>query len=109
MHELAIAESVIETIRDKTGDRTVLVIRLEIGTLAGVLVDSLRFCFELAAADTPLAAAELQISQPVGMAHCRTCGADFGVSDLILLCECGSVDVDVLDGQQLRISSVEVG
>ena len=109
MHELAIAESVIEAVRDKTGERTVLTVRLEVGRLSGVLVDSLQFCFMLAAADTPLAGAELQIHQPAGVARCASCGAEFEVTDLILLCECGSFDVEVLTGQQLLINSVEVG
>ncbi|MGI8667719.1 MAG: hydrogenase maturation nickel metallochaperone HypA [Jatrophihabitans sp.] len=109
MHELAIAESVIEAVLERTGSAPVHAVRLEVGVLAGVTVDSLRFCFELATADTSLADATLEISQPAGLAHCNHCGADFEVSELILLCRCGSADVQVLQGQQLRILSVEVG
>ena len=36
------------------------------------------------------------------------CAAEFDVDDLILLCPCGSANVAVLAGQQLRIRSVEV-
>ena len=40
--------------------------------------------------------------------RCRSCGAEFELADLILLCPCGSADVDVLTGRDLRILSMEV-
>ncbi|MEO6887161.1 MAG: hydrogenase maturation nickel metallochaperone HypA [Jatrophihabitantaceae bacterium] len=108
MHELAVATSVIDAIVERTGDKQVRGVRLEVGQLCGVCVDSLRFCFELAAAGTAVGDATLEIECPAGRAHCSTCGEDFLVGDRILLCGCGSSDVRILDGEQLRILSVEV-
>lgn len=108
MHELAIAESVIETITARTGARNIRQVRLEVGRLSGVSADALRFCFELAAADTSVDGATLVIDEPAGRARCVTCGEEFVVADLILLCGCGSSDVRVVTGDELRILSVEV-
>jgi hydrogenase nickel incorporation protein HypA/HybF len=108
MHELAIAESVLETITARTGTRTVRGVCLEIGRLSGVSVDSLRFCFELAAAGTGVDGAELEILEPAGRARCGTCSEEFVLEDRILLCACGSSDVRVLAGEELRIVSVAV-
>ena len=108
MHELAIAESVVETITARTGERSVRAVRLEVGRLSGVSADSLRFCFELATADTPVDGAALVIDEPPGRARCVTCGEQFLVDEPILLCACGSSDVRVLAGEELRIVSVEV-
>jgi hydrogenase nickel incorporation protein HypA/HybF len=108
MHELAIAESVLDTITARTGDRQVREVRLEIGKLSGVSVDSLRFCFELAAAGTGVDGAALDIVEPPGRARCVTCAEEFVLDDRILLCACGSSDVRVLAGEELRIVSVEV-
>jgi hydrogenase nickel incorporation protein HypA/HybF len=108
VHELSIAESVIETITTRIGSRPVHEVRLEVGRLSGVSADSLRFCIELAASGTGVAGAELVIDEPPGEAHCATCGEDFLVDDLVLLCRCGSSDVRVLRGEELRILSVEV-
>lgn len=108
MHELSIAESVIESITQRVGDAQVCGIALEIGRLSGVSVDSLRFCFELAAADTVAAGASLDVSEPDGLARCLDCGEEFIVADLILLCRCGSSDVRLLSGDELRIVSVRV-
>ncbi len=108
MHELAIAESVIDAVTAKTGSAPVTSVRLEVGVLSGVLTDALRFSFEVAAAGTPLEGAELVVDQPAGRARCADCGSDFGLPDLILLCPCGSSNVRVTGGDELRILSVEV-
>jgi hydrogenase nickel incorporation protein HypA/HybF len=108
MHELAIAESVVSSVLERTGDRHVSVVRLRIGRLAGVVPDSLLFCFELAAAGTTLEGATLELAEVHGRAHCRTCGIDFEMEDLFLLCACGSADVSLLSGRELSVTSVEM-
>lgn len=108
MHELAIAESVLQTITARTADRKVHAVRLQIGKLAGVSLDSLRFCFDLAAAGTGVDGAVLEIVEPSGRARCQSCQAEFALDELIMLCACGSSDVRVLAGNELRILSVEV-
>ncbi|MFL6160586.1 MAG: hydrogenase maturation nickel metallochaperone HypA [Jatrophihabitantaceae bacterium] len=108
MHELTIAESIVEAVRARIGERRVSQVRLQIGQLSGVSVDSLRFCFDLAVLGTTLDGARLDIEERAGRARCAGCEQDFGVSDLILLCPCGSADVRILEGDELRIMSVEV-
>lgn len=108
MHELSIAASVVDAVLERTAERHVTMVRLQVGRLSGVVPDALMFCFELATAGTPLEGAELQIQAPAGRAHCRTCRHDFDVEDLILLCDCGSADVEVVAGRELALTSVEV-
>ena len=62
MHELAIAESVVSSVLERTGDSRVSVVRLRVGRLSGVVPDALTFCFELAAAGTTLEGATLEIA-----------------------------------------------
>ena len=108
MHELSIAQSVVDTVLERTGERHVTTVRLQVGRLSGVVADALLFCFDLATAGTPLEGATLEIEEPTGRAHCRDCGAEFAVQDLILLCNCGSADVEVMSGRELQLTSVEV-
>ncbi len=108
MHELAITQSVVDAVMARTGDRTVTTVRMRIGRLSGVVPDSMRFCFELVTEGTALEGARLEIDEPGGAAHCRSCGADFTLPDLVLLCRCGSADVEVRAGRELLVSSVEV-
>ena len=52
--------------------------------------------------------ARLDLNVQPGSARCRSCGDSFELHDLILLCPCGSADVEVLAGRDLRILSMEV-
>lgn len=108
MHELAIAEQVIASVLERIGERRVTVVRLRVGKLSAVVPDALMFCFELAAAGTTLEGAALEVEEEPGRALCRTCGEQFLLRDLILLCVCGSADVEVLTGRELQVTSVEV-
>jgi hydrogenase nickel incorporation protein HypA/HybF len=109
MHELAITEAVVNAVVERTGDAPVSRVRLEIGTLSGVVPDAVRFCFGLVCEGTPLQGAALEIVEPGGSGTCRGCGQAFDVNDPIVLCPgCGSADVAVHAGRDLRILSVEV-
>ena len=108
MHELAITQSIVDAITERVGADRVIAVRLEIGALAGVLPDSVSFCFDLVSAGTGLAGAELEIIRPKGRSRCRTCGSEFEHDDPIAACRCGSMDLDTLAGRELRIVSVEV-
>ncbi len=108
MHEMGITQDVIAAIRDRLPDADVVRVRLEIGKLAGVMADSVRFCFDAASAGTPLQGATLEIDEPAGRARCRECGVARELPDLILLCSCGSADLEILTGTELLIKEVEV-
>jgi hydrogenase nickel incorporation protein HypA/HybF len=108
VHELSITQSVVDAVTERTGDQRVVSVRLEVGRLSGIEPDSVRFCFELVTSQTMLEGARLDIVEPPGHAHCRSCEQDFTVDDLILLCPCGSADVGVTRGRELLIKSVEV-
>ncbi|MEN8583225.1 hydrogenase maturation nickel metallochaperone HypA [Arthrobacter sp. KBS0703] len=108
MHELSITQGLVDAVLDRTGERTVTAVNLRVGTLSGVLPDAMRFCFDVVSAGTPLAGARLWIDEPRGLARCRTCQGEFELPDLILLCPCGSADVEILHGRELMLMSVEV-
>jgi hydrogenase nickel incorporation protein HypA/HybF len=106
MHELAITQSVVDAVTERTGTARVASVRVRVGRLAGVVPDAMLFCFELVTSGTALDGALLEIEQPEGRGRCRACGVDFGLADLILLCDCGSADVEVLAGRELAVASV---
>lgn len=108
MHEMAITQSVIDAVCNRMGDAQVRRVCLEIGTLSGVAADSVRFCFDLVTEGTTLEGATLDIVQPSGRARCGDCGAEFPLNDLLVLCECGSANRELLAGEELRIREVEV-
>lgn len=108
MHEMAITQSVVDAVCEHAAGRRVHSVKLEVGALCAIVPDSMLFCFDLATAGTVADGARLDLNVEPGAAHCRTCGERFHVADLILLCPCGSADVEVVAGRDLRILSMEV-
>ncbi len=108
MHELAITESVVDAVTERLPGATITCVCLEIGALSGVVADSVLFCFDLVTEGTSLQGARLEITQPAARCHCRVCGRDFEPDGPIVLCPCGSAEVTVLAGQDLKITSVQV-
>lgn len=108
MHELAVTQSVVDAIGERVDGARVRAVRLDIGRLSGVVPDAVRFCFDVVVQGTPLEGARLDIVQSAGTGRCRDCGRETELSDLIVLCPCGSADVAVTGGRDLYIRSVEV-
>ncbi len=109
MHELALAEGVVDAVSDHVGGARVVRVVLEIGELTCVEPEAMRFCFEACARGTVLEGAALEIVEVAARASCRACGApDVHPDARIPLCPCGSADLDLLDGRQLRVRAVEV-
>jgi len=108
MHEMAITESVVAAVSERLGPERVRRVVLEIGRLSGVVPDALRFCFEICAKDTTLDGAQLEIREIPGRAHCDACGADVELDFPVGLCDCGSPELAIVSGRELRIKEVEV-
>jgi hydrogenase nickel incorporation protein HypA/HybF len=108
VHELSIAESIVSGVCERVAGAHVTRVIVEIGALSGVVPDSVRFFFDTCTKGTAIAGAELEIVEVKGLAHCRSCGAESRADDLALCCPCGSVDVELVRGGELRVKAVEV-
>jgi hydrogenase nickel incorporation protein HypA/HybF len=108
VHELSITQSVVEAVCERAGERRVHSVRVQIGALTAVQPEAMRFCFDLVVAGTVAEGARLDIDARPASVHCRGCGADTVLDDFLLLCPCGSADVRVTAGRELRILSMEV-
>lgn len=66
VHELALMESLVETVGEQAGAARVVVVRLEVGRGSCVAPDALRFCFDVCAQGTALEGATLEILRSDG-------------------------------------------
>lgn len=66
VHELGITRNVVAICTEQAGGARVTRVRLEIGKQAGVLAESVRFCFDICAQGTPVEGALLEIMEPPG-------------------------------------------
>jgi hydrogenase nickel incorporation protein HypA/HybF len=108
MHELALVESVIEMVAEHAKGRCVRRVRLEIGKLTCVAPDAIRFCFDVATAETPLDGARLEIVEIEARARCRSCGRTFVQETLWASCPCGAQDCERMSGDELRVKEYEL-
>lgn len=108
MHELALVGSIIDMIGEHARGRRVRRVRLEIGKLTCVTPDAIRFCFDVAAEDTPLEGARLEIVEIEARARCRSCGRTFMQETLWAGCPCGARECDRMSGEELRVKEYEL-
>ena len=66
MHELGITRNVVAICAERANGAQVLRVTLEIGKRAGVMADSVRFCFDICAKGTPVEGATLEIVDGAG-------------------------------------------
>jgi hydrogenase nickel incorporation protein HypA/HybF len=108
MHELSITQSIIELVSDHARGRKVSRVALEIGKCSGVVIDALRFCFELAAEGTELEGATLEIREIEARALCASCGAEFVQETLYMPCPCGAIGFERVSGEELLVKEYEL-
>jgi hydrogenase nickel incorporation protein HypA/HybF len=112
VHEMSIAESVLQIIEDKArtdGYASVKTVWLEIGQLAGVETESLRVCFDVVTRDSVARDARLEIIETAGQGWCLECGHNVAVSARYEPCpHCGSFQIEVTGGDEMRVKELEV-
>ena len=109
MHELAIAESVIQVASRHADGRQVTKVYLKVGHLRQVVPSALAFSFELVAQGTSVEGAELEIEEIPVMGKCRGCGAESRLESFPLQCAaCGGLDLEILQGEELYVESLEL-
>ena len=108
MHELGIAQEIIDICARRAGAARVCRVALEIGQHALILPDSIRFCFELCSEGTAVQGAILEIHHIPGLARCRECGAEIVLDQPFATCACGSSDMQWLSGDEIKIKEMEL-
>jgi hydrogenase nickel incorporation protein HypA/HybF len=107
MHELGITRNVVAIVAEHAKGRRVKRVSLDVGQLAGVMSDAIRFSFDVVAQGTCVEGALLDIREIPGRGRCRTCAAEFATPNLYTPCPCGSCDVERLAGEELKVRNYE--
>jgi hydrogenase nickel incorporation protein HypA/HybF len=84
-------------------------VNLKVGKLSAVIPENLRFCFDVAVGDTPLAGARLHIEEIPVTARCNECGHHWTLAEPAFACPaCTGAAIKVLSGRELDIESIEI-
>ena len=113
MHELGIMTGVMESVGTaarEAGAERVLKVSLQVGVMTDAIEAALQFAFEaLAENDSYFEGAPLEIEMIQPKSICTQCGHEFPHARFHMLCpECGSPFLQLLEGKELQISSIEV-
>jgi len=113
MHEMGIAMQILEiataSIPDDMPEVRVEKVNLRVGKLAAIVPESLRFCFDIAAKDTPLDGAVLDIEEIPVVAVCNDCRHQWTIDEPVFSCpECKSGAIQIVSGRELDIESIEI-
>ena len=112
MHELSIAQSILDIVDEtfsKNKYKELLEVKVKIGELVAVVPESLTFCYETLAKDTKYDKSKLTVEILPVIALCTKCKKEFDVKELFFVCpHCGSKDTKILQGNELKISHLDV-
>jgi hydrogenase nickel incorporation protein HypA/HybF len=111
MHEISIANDlsaiVLETAR-KENLLKVTKVSISFGRLVQIVPEIFEFAFREAVRDSIAVEAELDIEVVEVKMRCLKCGADFQLQDNRFSCNiCQSADIDIIQGKELYIKSIE--
>lgn len=108
MHEFGITQNIVAIVAEHAQGEKVQRVTLEIGKLSAIMPDAIRFCFDVCCKDTVLEGATLEIIEIPGLGCCRRCGAEIPLEQPFGICSCGSVELDVIRGEELKIKQLEI-
>ncbi|MEH1950171.1 MAG: hydrogenase maturation nickel metallochaperone HypA [Nostoc sp.] len=108
MHELGITQNIVAIVTENAKGAKVQRVLLEIGKLSAIMPDAIRFCFDICTQGTVLEGAILEIVEIPGLAKCRQCGAEIAIDKPFGICNCGSVQLDLITGEELKIKEIEI-
>lgn len=112
MHELSLAEGIRDIVEETATMEAATRVRrivLEIGALAAVDADALRFCLDEVLSDSIAEGAEVDVIDVPGRGRCRQCGTLAPIDERHTPClSCGAYGLEVLEGDRMRVQAVEL-
>ena len=112
MHEMSLAEGVLQLIEDaarKDQFSKVTTVWLEIGQLSGVEPEAMAFCFDAVTRNSVAAGARLEIIALPGVGWCMACAKSVPMNEVFGECpQCGGYQLQVTGGTEMRVKELEV-
>lgn len=112
MHEMSIVQALVkqcETQAKQNGATKVLNIYVKIGVLSGVEVHFLKSAFDLFKHDTICETASLHVQIQKIVVYCKKCNKTSTLQKHEFVCpECKSIELDVIDGEDMMLMKLEM-
>lgn len=111
MHEVGIMESALGMAQQRArqaGAKRITRLVVTIGSLSGVVPESLDFAFRSLSPGSMAEGASLEIISIDAISRCESCRKDFPFSANGCICpDCGEPSMTLLQGRELELSTIE--
>ena len=112
MHEMSLMEGLLQVIEEQareSGYERVHGVVLEVGLLANVEVEALRFAFDVVTRGTLAEGAELEVQMPQGLGWCAECDQEVLIEARFDPCPvCSQGPVLLTKGSQILLKALDV-
>jgi hydrogenase nickel incorporation protein HypA/HybF len=110
MHELSIAQNIVEIVDDevlKAKGKKIEKLILEVGTMSGIIREALEFALDEAIKHTILENSQIEIIEIQGIAKCEKCNFEFKIDEMYSACpSCSHLYSTIIKGNELKIKSI---
>ena len=114
MHEGAIAESIVDILKQTALDNNlkgIVKVNLRIGKLSGVMIDALLFALEaLKTEEKIIESTMFEIERVDVVAKCNICNREFSFDDeteMALICPSCGMPLEIISGKEMEIVDIE--
>jgi hydrogenase nickel insertion protein HypA len=112
MHELSVVANLFEILEEKAKEQNgkrITVVKLRIGTLAGIVPELLATAFDIYKKDTIAADAELIFDVVPFKVQCKECHKVMVKDDFTFICDdCDSTNLQTLEGTEMILEKMEI-
>lgn len=112
MHELSVAEALIEQMEEilsKENAREAVSAKLSVGALSGIEIDALEFALPIAAEGTKLDKCDFLMEKIPVTVECEDCSKQSDPELPLVECaHCGSRNVNIIKGKDFTLTSMEI-
>ncbi len=112
MHEISICEGILQALEAeaiKQSFSKIKTVILEIGDLSSIELDALNFGFDVVTKNSIADGARLEIIRIPGAAWCMKCSKNVYIKRRFDECpDCGSYQLQITGGEEMRIKELEV-
>lgn len=112
MHELSLARGILNLVTEHVPPQRISAVRrvrVDVGRLAGVVADSLEFCYSALVAETPLRHSRLQLNKVPLRLACADCQTTLESEGDVFRCpSCQGRHTRVVSGMELHLVEIEL-
>jgi len=112
MHELAVTESLLNTAleyAEKNEAQKVTCLNLTVGSLSGIIDESVQFYWDMISEGTICQSAKLSFEKIPARMRCLACNHEYALEQELIPCPaCQSMDIKVISGSEFFLDSIEI-